>query len=162
VGLPTSSGNPSQHPQCVALDQAREAVAIWLAITATHTSPAQLGYHSQGGGAFTFEQGENTAVAAWTYPGENTPYLASPGPQTTAAGYLLAKTMTSLPAQKVSQVLHAGWAQWSNWHTTDAQLAAALGIPAPAVPAPNLSPRTGQSVSVPPPSNLSSQPVCTT
>lgn len=44
--------------------------------------------------------------------------------------------MTSLPEQKVSQVLESAWATWLNWHTTDARLAAALGIQMPSIPLP--------------------------
>lgn len=39
--------------------------------------------------------------------------------------------MTGLPEQKVSQVLGRAWATWLNRHTTDAQLATALGLPMP-------------------------------
>jgi hypothetical protein len=42
----------------------------------------------------------------------------------------------SLPEQKVSRVLRGAWATWLNEHTTDAQLAAALGIGMPSVPQP--------------------------
>jgi hypothetical protein len=57
------------------------------------------------------------------------------GPQYTAAGYLLANAMTNLPEQTVSHVLTDSWGRWLNWHTTDAQLAAALGIRMPSAPA---------------------------
>ncbi len=164
VGLPTSTANTSQSSQCVPLDQAREAIAIWLAVLAAHTSVGQVQVGIGGAGGsdrITLVQVENTPVVAWSYPGENTSYLASPGPQTTAAGALLAKAMTSLPAQRVTEVLDAGWATWSNWHTTDTQLAAALGIPTPTVPA-LVNPRTGQALSLPPAGGLPSQPVCAT
>jgi hypothetical protein len=157
VSLPTTTADPPQTPPCVALDQAREAIAIWVATTATETSPDQLAYRSQGRGVFTFVQGQNTPVASWTYPGENAQYLASSGPQTTAAGALLAQAMTRLPRQKVIRVLDANWGRWSNWHTTDAQLADALGISVPVVPAldfPTLAP--------PPAAGIRPQPVCTT
>lgn len=91
------------------VNQAREAIAIWLAILATHPAAAEL----------------------QTYPGS---YLSSLGPQTNGAGYLLANAMSRLPEQKVSHVLTDAWARWTNSHTTDAQLAAALGIPMPASP----------------------------
>jgi hypothetical protein len=90
-------------------NQARDAIAIWLAILATHPTAAEL----------------------QTYPGS---YLSSIGPQTSPAGYLLASAMSRLPEQKVSHVLTDAWARWTNPHTTDAQLAAALGIPMPASP----------------------------
>ena len=74
----------------------------------------------------------NTFVPTWAYPGSigRLPRRVR-APQPTAAGYLLANAMTSLPEQKVSQVLTSGWGTWLNWHTTDAQLAAALGIRCP-------------------------------
>ena len=98
----------------------------------------------------------NNPVMAWPYPGEYAGYLGSPGPQTTVAGYLVAKEMTALPAQRVVQVLDGAWAKWANWHTTDSQLAAALGVAMPAVPSPTLRAPVGQAVVLPP-----SQPVCT-
>ena len=73
-------------------------------------------------------------VRTWNYPGLNANYLVGVVPQFTAAGYVLANAMTSLPEQKVSQVLDSAWTTWLNWHTTDAQLATALGIPMPTVP----------------------------
>jgi hypothetical protein len=60
----------------------------------------------------------------------------------------------------VSHVLHTEWPRWVNWHTTDAQLAAELGIPMPAVPQP-LSPRPGMTI-VSAPGNPPQNPVCTT
>src|SRR6202020_152456 len=94
---------------------------------------------------FNGEEVRNTMVPTWAYPGSNGNYL---GPSEisppTAAGYLLAHAMTSLPEQKVARVLAGGWGRWLNWHTTDAQLAAALGIRVPAVPAPPAPPRTAE------------------
>jgi hypothetical protein len=155
----------SRFAPCVPLDQAREAIAIWLAILATHPPASEL----QGGlgsnqvhGFMPTADVRNTNVPTWAYPGWNvggylTPFGAAP--LTTAAGYLLAKAMTSLPEQQVSRVLRDAWARWLNWHTTDAQLAAALGIPMPSVPAPpQRSTSTDTSNNVPPPQN----PLCTT
>jgi hypothetical protein len=161
VGLPTSTA--SQRPPCVPIDQAREAVAIWLAVIATHTSPGQLGTpgRARHEGRYTLLQVGNTPIVGWSYPGENAPYLASSGPQLTDAGYLLAEAMTRLPAEKVTQELDTGWAGWTNWHTTDAQLAGALGIPTPTVPAPDISPRPGHTIGLPPAGRIRSQPVCT-
>jgi hypothetical protein len=127
VNLPSES-TVSPGGACVALDQAREAIAIWLAITATHASL------TPGPGTdVVFVRG--TPVAVWMYPGEYDDYTSAPGPQTTTAGLLLAEAMTSLPAGRVDSVLGANWPTWLNWHSTDAQLAAALGIPMPRVPA---------------------------
>jgi hypothetical protein len=144
--------------QCVPVDQAREAVAIWLAILATHPPAGELQAGLGGLGTGRGFQGvevRNTMVPAWNYPG--VVYVTPPGGgvQTTAVGYLLANAMTSLPEQKVSHVLASAWGSWLNWHTTDAQLAAALGIPMPSVstPAPPLPPGPGG----PPPA-----PLCTT
>ena len=122
--------------QCVPLDQAREAIAIWLAILATHASANEL----QSPLAVTqriFAEVSNTAVLTWASPGSLANYLspAGAGPQTTATGYLLANAMTSLPEAKVSQILAGAWGRWLDWHTTDAQLAAALGLALPRVPA---------------------------
>jgi hypothetical protein len=155
VNLPPGSpSNPGTA--CVALDQAREAIAIWLAITATHASTGELqpGQNLSGGPGISAVAVRNTLVTTWTYPGEDASYISSPGPQTTAAGYLLAQAMTGLPEGKVKSVLAAAWPTWLNWHTTDAQLAAALGIPMPSVP----------TLPGPPGADLGAQPqhpVCT-
>jgi hypothetical protein len=112
--------------------QAREAIAIWLAILATRPSAARL----QGGmGNGPGIQGTDVGpafVQTWDYPAG---YIIAPGggPQATAAGYLLASEMTRLPEQKVSRVLAGAWGSWLNWRTTDARLAAALGLPMPSV-----------------------------
>jgi len=148
---PQAGGGASRQAPlaCVPLDQAREAIAIWLAILATHPSAGELNDHLNVHGVV----GEPVAVKVgsslvpawiWAYPGSNglgggyaPDAVSGPGrgPQTTAAGYLLASAMTSLPEHKVARVLTGSWARWLNWHTTDAQLAAALGIPMPTVPA---------------------------
>jgi hypothetical protein len=124
--FPVINGQP-----CVPLDQAREAIAIWLAIQAVHGSPGQFsgGLGGPGGEA----QVGSTVVPAWTYP-VNANYLTGILPQYTAAGYLLASAMTDLPARTVMNVLDGSWTTWLNWHTTDARLAAALGIRMPRVP----------------------------
>jgi hypothetical protein len=128
-----ASGTGEFQP-CVPLDQAREAVAIWLAILATHSSASGL---REGLGPGTSIQGTvvgSTFVQTWSYPPPGD-YVTPPGGglQNTAAGYLLASAMTSLPEQKVSDVLASAWGSWLNWHTTDAELAAALGVPMPSV-----------------------------
>ena len=118
---------------CVPLDQAREAVAIWLAILATHPPASEL-QDGLGTGRTIFGTFvRNTFIRTWNYQGRA--YVTPPGGgvQDTAAGYLLANAMTSLPEQKVSHVLASAWGRWLNWHTTDAQLAAALGVPMPSV-----------------------------
>ena len=129
VNLPAENSPVNPAGACVALDQAREAIAIWLAITATHASLTR-------GPGIQAVLVHDTQVVVWIYPGEYDNYTSAPGPQTTVAGLLLAKAMASLPEGKVERVLGASWPTWLNWHTTDAQLAAALGIPMPSVPVP--------------------------
>ncbi|HLK77395.1 MAG TPA: hypothetical protein VKU77_27575 [Streptosporangiaceae bacterium] len=147
--FPVASGQP-----CVALDQAREAIAIWLAILATRPAGSELqaGLNGSGGG-FTATEVSNTMVRTWNYPGISAGYLTGATPQLTAAGYLLASAMTRLPEQKVSRVLAGAWSTWLNWHTGDARLAAALGIAMPSVPGlPGLAGPAG---------NAPQNPVCT-
>jgi hypothetical protein len=166
VGIPAqASGNPAseQFLPCVPLNQAREAIAIWLAILATRPSASELQAGLSSGGHYLGDEVSNTFVPTWTYPGMTADYLASSGiaPQPTAAGYLLAAAMVSLPQQKVSHVLASGWGSWLNWHTTDAQLAAALGIPTPSIsalvpPPPPPGQTTGHG-----PANGPQSPLCT-
>jgi len=149
IGAPSRQG---LYLACVPYDQAREAVAIWLAILAAHPPVGEL----QGGlptrTQFFGVEVRNTMVATWNYPGMGGTYVIPPGggPQGTADGYLLAHAMTSLPEQKIAHVLADGWGRWLNWRTTDAQLAAALGIPVPSLSTPSPG-------SVPGPQN----PLCT-
>lgn len=111
VGLPPSAGALATTTPCVPFNQAREPVAIWITLEATHTKVT--GVQDLGDG-----------------PG----YLSAPGPEITGAGYLLAQAMTKLPADKVTRVVDQRWSTWTNPHSTDAQLAAALGIALPATP----------------------------
>jgi hypothetical protein len=147
---------------CVPLDQAREAIAIWLAIVATHPPAAELhaGLGGLGNGLSIGTDVGHTFVRTWAYPGSNADYVTPQGvPQNTAAGYLLASAMTNLPEQKVAHVLADAWARWLDWHTTDAQLAAALGIAMPSVPA---IPAAGHGQTVENgPGNGPTSPVCT-
>jgi hypothetical protein len=135
LGFPGASGTSSSTGElqaCVPVNQAREAIAIWLAILATHPSARALQSGLGSGMGFQGTEVGNTFIQTWDYPGG---YVTPPGGglQDTATGYLLANEMTSLPQQKVSHVLAGAWSRWLNWHTTDAQLAAALGIPMPSV-----------------------------
>ena len=161
VHLPPATGGlySSVFWPCVPLNQAREAIAIWLAILATHPPAGELqgGLHSRGYSIGAWVR--STVVPTWTYPGAQ--YLVSSGPPITVAGYLLANAMTSLPESKVARVLKDAWGRWLNWRTTDAQLAAAVGIPMPGLPAFHKPhPRRGVSIA-PPPSN-ERDPLCTT
>jgi hypothetical protein len=135
TGIPITSSN---GPECVPFDQAREAIAIWLAILAAHprASELQAGLPAHGIGAGPDIHG--TIVPIWNFRGAVAGQVDPFGsiPLTTEAGYLLAHAMTSLPEQKVANVLKDGWSRWINVRTTDAQLAAALGIPMPKVPVP--------------------------
>jgi hypothetical protein len=158
VRLLSPSALPAEQP-CLPVDQAREPIAIWLAIVATQPSASGL---QNDGGRLTAAEVHNTLVPTWTSAGAPVGQINASAPQLTEAGYLLAKAMTSLPEQKVSQVLRGAWATWMNEHTTDAQLAAALGIRMPTVPQlPSPGPGSGQrdlkTVGQPPPQS----PVCT-
>jgi hypothetical protein len=132
VHLPFPSNNAAQ---CVPLDQAREAVAIWLAMLATRSPAGEFASGLTGpGGHQLYQPAGHVIVPVWNYPGTGASYLDGLLPQFTAAGYQLASAMTSLPQHKVIAVLDSAWASWLNVHTTDAQLASALGIRMPAVP----------------------------
>jgi hypothetical protein len=146
---------------CVPLDQAREAIAIWLAILATHPSAAalQAGLSSGSTGAVV----ANTLVPTWTYPGVDygqVDEVAGVPPQDTEAGFLLAGVMTTLPEQQVLHVLSDGWTRWVNARTTDAQLAAALGVTMPSVHVRPL-PAGARQTAVSPPAGNGQNPVCT-
>jgi hypothetical protein len=153
VGSPTSG----VFQPCVPLDQAREAVAIWLAVLATRPPATELQDGLPTSRHMDGTQVRNTIVPTWRFPGGDGGYVTPPGggAQLTAAGFLLADAMTRLPQQKVSQVLTSAWATWMNWRTTDAQLAAALGIPMPSI-------RTPVPLPLPPgPGNGPQSPLCT-
>jgi hypothetical protein len=156
---PQAVGSPTSETflPCVPADQAREAIAIWLAILATHPPAGELQAGLAGQGYDTV-QGVSAPAFIWNYPGQGS-YLDSFGPQTTAAGYLLARAMTNLPEQKVARVLTDGWARWLNWRTTDAQLATALGIRMPSVPT-LPKPPPGEKVTQAP-NNGPQNPLCT-
>lgn len=155
VQLTPTLTDSSELP-CLPVNQAREAIAIWLALMATHTPAAQLqsGLDGPDGQQNWIPVSSQPApVAVWNYPGQNLGSEPIAGPQPTAAGYLLASAITGLPEHKVISVLQAGWARWVDWRTTDGQLAAALGIRMPAVP---------QFGGAQPPGSQLANPVCTT
>jgi hypothetical protein len=158
---PTAISAGSSGQACVPVDQAREAIAIWLAIVATHASTAlllQAGPISGRGGSGT--EVHNRMVVTWVNPGENYGGVSS-GPQLTADGYLLAVKMTGLPSAKVAHVLDSGWPKWLNWRTTDAQLAAALGVRAPRVNFPAVPTHTKPGARIVVGSPGPPSPVCT-
>ena len=122
-----------------AVDQAREAIAIWLAILATHPPAGSSNPASAASRPVVASTGWRSATPS-SRPG---PIRA--GAPATSRRRGAADHSRGLPAgqrddepadQKVTHVLKSAWATWLNWHTTDAQLAAALGIRMPAVPAP--------------------------
>jgi hypothetical protein len=159
----TGTGPDGLPTPCVPLNQAREAIAIWLAAQATVLPPSPYQNTSDGITGNEFAQVNGAAVATWSYPGERDDYgdyLASPGAQPTAAGYLLAQAMTNLSAARVTSVLSTDWATWASPQTTDTQLAAALGIPMPAIPTGLTGPH-GRLLT-PPPGAIPAQPECTT
>jgi hypothetical protein len=133
--VPTFSGGP---PECVPVDQARNAIAIWLAILAARP-PASAQRADLGSPGIQGIPVDNTLVPTWGPPFS---YVQPSMGLThdTAAGYLLASEMTRMPPQQVSHILAGSWSRWLNWHTTDAQLAAALGLPMPSVATPPLPP----------------------
>ncbi|HXS61889.1 MAG TPA: hypothetical protein VN767_03395 [Streptosporangiaceae bacterium] len=135
----SQSGQPRQP--CVPVNQAREAIALWLAILAARPPAGELQAGVPAGNGFTAAVVDHKVIPTWSYPGQGAGQVDQIGfspPQNTEAGYLLARAMTTLPEPKVARVLAAGWVTWLNWHTTDAQLAAALGIKMPGVPRPPL------------------------
>ena len=133
VGLPTGSGRDRNDQPCAPVDQAREAIAIWLADQATHAVPQPGQALTPGDGYFQLTV-DGESLVGWNYPGEYAAYLSPPGTQTTAAGNLLAIAMSRLPAQQVAHVLAQRWTTWTRPQTTGSQLAAALGIRMPTVP----------------------------
>jgi hypothetical protein len=157
VGLPTGTGTADQDQPCAPVDQAREAIAIWLADQATHTNPRPGQAVTPANGFIPIAAGGQSLVG-WSYPGLSVDYLSSPGPQTTATGYLLATAMNQLPAQRVAQVLAQQWTTWTDPRTTDSQLAAALGISMPTVPTGITTPR-GRTI-MPPPGSMPDLRVC--
>ena len=161
---PQAIGSPSGQVflPCVPFNQAREAVAIWLATLATHPPAGELRNGLGTGMGISGAEVRNTFVPTWNYPGSAAGQITPPGggPQNTAAGYLLAHAMTTLPQQKVSHVLTGVWGRWLNWRTTDAQLAAALGIPMPRVSTTVTLP-SGKTIA-PGPGTGPQSPLCTT
>ena len=69
--------------------------------------------------------------------------------------------MTSLPEQEISHVLAGAWGRWLNWHTTDAQLAAALGIRMPSASSTVTLPSGKRISPAPGPGNAPQNPLCT-
>jgi hypothetical protein len=140
AGLPTTAptvrgadqnGTWSFTLSCEPVGQAREAIAIWLAASAAprHEVLAELAARPQPGPHAVRVGGR------WI----RTYYLSGSGaaiiPPPTAAGVALARAMLALPPAQITAALAARWPGWLSPAATDAQLAAALRLPAPAVPA---------------------------
>jgi hypothetical protein len=142
VHLPFPANNAAL---CVPYDQAREAMAIWLAMVATRSPAGEFANGVTSPGAHQlYEPVGHVFVHVWNYPGFGASYLDGPLPQFTAAGYELASAMTKLPQRRVIAVLDRTWGAWLDVRTTEAQLASALGIRMPAVPTlPGQQPTTG-------------------
>jgi hypothetical protein len=138
VGL-DGDGSPAGFAQCVPLGQAREAIAIWLAILAARPPAGDLQDGLGTGNSIYTANVGGSLIRTWASPGLG---VSPPGggPQDTAAGYLLAQAMAARPAPQVSHVVAGAWGRWLSGRTTDAQLAAALGIPSRSFSAPVLTP----------------------
>ena len=106
VGIPLTS----QSIPCTPLNQAREAIAIWLAIEATHPSAGELQQGLGGPGiGYPSADVDGTVVPEWIYPGLGAGGVKTSGPfALTAVGYLLAKEMTSLP-EHIPPIASSPW-----------------------------------------------------
>jgi hypothetical protein len=118
---------------CLPVGQAREAIALWLAASATLATraPFLAGLEditpSKVGG--TWISSYAGALVSGYQPALNF----------TGQGAVLAQAMLSLPERRVEAVLAGRWPGWLKPQATDAQLAAALGIPLPSAPPPPMS-----------------------
>ncbi len=147
TGLPTTerdvnypispAGTAEALVQCLPVGQAREAIAIWLAASATPATRAAAMAGLQGLG--TLGAGSPVKVGrSWvaTYGGTLAPSYAGyqPRVQFTMQGGALARVMLALPTSRVEGVLAPGWGRWLSPASTDAQLAAALHLRLPPSP----------------------------
>ena len=138
AGLPTTwqqAGGAVSLAQaqtsCLPVGQAREAIALWLAAGATPATRAAFPAALRYGPAATKAGGELIS----SYVGLPVSGY-SPNLQFTAQGAALAQAMLRLPERQVGAALSARWPGWLSPRATDAQLAAALGIPLPPAPLP--------------------------
>jgi hypothetical protein len=138
TGLPTTSrsawirsaqGSGLEAVNCVPAGQAREAIALWLAGSATPAT--RDAFPTLAAGQSPVKVGGHW-LAAYNLTGSGPALL----PPASAQGVALARAMLRLPARRVEAALAARWSRWLRPVATDAQLAAALGIPAPAFPPP--------------------------
>jgi hypothetical protein len=116
---------------CLPAGQAREAIALWLALSATPATRAAPDLSAPG-----VSKVGGTWISSYSgIPVSGTPgYL--PAVQFTGQGAVLAQAMLRLPEQRVEAVLAARWPGWLSPQATDAQLARALRISLPAAPPP--------------------------
>jgi len=124
---------------CLPVGQAREAIALWLAASATPaTRPVFLARVHYG-------LGGSKVGRAWvaSYTGALVAGY-QPAVQYTATGALLARAMLRLPPRRVEAVLAGRWPGWLSPRATDGQLAAALRIPMPRAPSPIYGPDPSQ------------------
>jgi hypothetical protein len=154
AGLPTTARNVdySSGPNtggvaqisCLPVGQAREAIALWLAASATPA--ARTAFLD---GPANYIQPVNPAGPGYLIPEKvggrwitaYQPAIAGYAPALiyTGQGAALAEAMLRLPTPRVEAVLAARWHGWLSPRATDGQLAAALGVPLPAVPPPSPS-----------------------
>lgn len=151
TGLPTTgrwvtygsaaAGGGTALLSCVPAGQAREAITVWLAAGATTASRAAFTVPPPGGSGAT-QMGRK-----WIATDQLTGSGPSVGLNATAQGAALAAEMLRLPQRHVDAVLTARWRHWLRPGTTEAQLAAALGLRLP--PAPAARPRPAASTTGP-------------
>jgi hypothetical protein len=126
--------NAEGQVSCLAVGQAREPIALWLAGSATPaTRPAFLA-----GLLYTPGVSKVGGALISSYPGAQVSGY-QPALQFTGQGAALAEAMLRLPQGRVEAALAARWPGWLSPRATDAQLTAALGIPLPAAPPPQMS-----------------------
>ena len=161
TGLPTtapavdysgSNGTGTFLVSCLAVDQAREAIAFWLAASAT---PSARGMFAAPPGY----PGAARVGIRWLATYDEYGSGPSLNLVVTAEGALFAPAMLRLPDRQIEAVLAERWPGWLRPRAADAQLAAALGRPAPAAPAP---PRCmiGPGQSPPSPAGRRAWPTC--
>lgn len=145
LGLPTTgqvvhAQGGTQQVSCLPVGQAREAVALWLAASATpETRAALLSEVSNAAFVGSSPYGNGRSSVTTLSIGSGLDAVGSL--QTTGRATLLADAMAGLPSRRVEVVLAAHWSAWTNWRTSDSSLAAALGLRLPpAPPTPSLAP----------------------
>ncbi|MHB8296017.1 MAG: hypothetical protein ACYDH5_15650 [Acidimicrobiales bacterium] len=138
LGLPTTgqtvhAQGGTSEVSCLPVGQAREAVALWLAASATPGARAALLSEVSGaalGGSAPYGNGRSS-VATFAL---GSSFDTVQPLQTTGRATLLAAAMARLPVGRVETVLAAHWSTWTNWRTSDAALAVALGLRLPPAP----------------------------